>query len=80
MFFAYPSEPFQQAVVWPATYTQPQTTIHTAPHLLMPPVAPPMQSHTMQPQSIAPLLIGASDYLAAGTTLHASVNTQVHTP
>lgn len=61
-FISYSSEPFQQAVVWP-TYTQPQTTIQTAPHLLMPPMA-------AQPPPLAPLLLGTSDYLSASTTLH----------
>lgn len=60
-FISYPAEPFQQAVVWP-TYTQPQTTIQAAPHLLMPPMA------TAQPPP--PLLLGASDYLSSNTTLH----------
>lgn len=61
LFLSYPSEPFQQAVVWP-TYTQPQTTMQATPHLLMPPLA------AAQPPP--PLLLGASDYLASNTTLH----------
>lgn len=64
---SYPSEPFQQAVVWPTTYTQPQTTIQPAPHLLMPPIT---AAPSMQPPPLAPLLLSASDYLSAGTTLH----------
>lgn len=70
LFISYPSEPFQQAVVWPTTYTQPQTTIQSTPHLLMPPIT---AAQTMQPPPLAPLLLSASDYLSAGTTLH-----QVH--
>lgn len=62
-FISYPAEPFQQAVVWPTTYTQPQTTIQAAPHLLMPPMA------AAQPPP-PPLLLGTSDYLSSNTTLH----------
>ncbi|XP_031635992.1 protein winged eye isoform X3 [Contarinia nasturtii] len=74
LLISYPSEPFQQAVVWPTTYTQPQTTIQSTPHLIMPPItaAPSIQ----QPPPLAPLLFSASDYLSAGTTLHQ--HTQTH--
>lgn len=65
------TEPFQhhqqQTVVWPTTYTQPQTAIQAAPHLLMPPIA---AAQTMQASSLTPLLLGAPDYLSASTTLH----------
>lgn len=59
------TEPFQQTVVWP-TYSQTQTTLPTAPHLLM----PPLTAHQLQPPPLAPLLLGSSDYLAASTTMH----------
>lgn len=68
--FFISTEPFQhhqQAVVWPTTYTQPQTAIQTAQHLLMPPMA---TAQTMQTPSLAPLLLGTPDYLSASTTLH----------
>lgn len=61
----YLSEPFQQAVVWPNSYTQPQTTLQSTPHLLMPTL--PQQ---MQPPPLAPLLLGTSEYLSASATLH----------
>ncbi|XP_055326828.1 protein winged eye isoform X6 [Sitodiplosis mosellana] len=73
LLISYPSEPFQQAVVWPATYTQPQTTIQPTQHLLMPPIT---AAPSMQPPPLAPLLFSASDYLSAGTTLHQ--HTQTH--
>lgn len=64
---SYPSEPFQQAVVWPTTYTQPQTTIQPTQHLIMPPIT---AAQSMQPPPLAPLLFSTSDYLTAGATLH----------
>lgn len=65
LFISYPSEPFQQAVIWP-TYTQPQTTLQ-APHMLMPSL--PASQLPPPPPPLAPFVLGA-DYLAASTTLH----------
>lgn len=56
------TEPYQQAVVWP-TYSQTQTTLPSAQHLLM----PPLTAHQIQPPPLAPLLLGSSDYLASAT-------------
>lgn len=64
LFISYPSEPFQQAVIWP-TYSQPQTTLQ-AQHMLMPSLT---ASQLPPPPPLAPFVLGA-DYLAASTTLH----------